>query len=212
MALTNQDGQPLQPAFNRARRIERDISEMLGLVKGVLGDGAVTTSEAELLRDWIESHPDARSTWPINRIHERLELIFEDGRVDEGERIELADLLQSIVGGQAGIIVGSDAASELPVDKPTPAMRWNGSIFVFTGKFAYGPRKACEGEVVRLGGRCSSTITKSTGYVIIGTFGSRDWIHTSFGRKIEKAVKYRDSGCDLSIVSEDQWAAALPPL
>jgi hypothetical protein len=49
-----------------------------------------------------------------------------------------------------------------------------------------------------------------TNYVVIGTFGSRDWVHTSFGRKIEKAVDYRTKGYPLAIITEDHWAAQLP--
>ncbi len=52
-------------------------------------------------------------------------------------------------------------------------------------------------------------MTQRTNYLIIGTFGSRDWVHTSFGRKIEKAVQYRIAGCRLAIVGEDHWAASL---
>jgi hypothetical protein len=44
---------------------------------------------------------------------------------------------------------------------------------------------------------------------VIGTFGSTDWVHTAFGRKIEKAVSYRDAGVLLRIVGEDHWASAL---
>jgi hypothetical protein len=42
-----------------------------------------------------------------------------------------------------------------------------------------------------------------------GTFGSRDWVHTSFGRKIQKAVDYRTSGSRLAIVGEDHWARCI---
>jgi len=45
---------------------------------------------------------------------------------------------------------------------------------------------------------------------VLGTFGSRDWVHTSFGRKIETAIRYRDKGAPIAIVSEDHWAASLP--
>jgi len=34
------------------------------------------------------------------------------------------------------------------------------------------------------------------------------WIHENFGRKIEKAMKYRDEGVALAIVSEEHWADA----
>lgn len=202
-------GQPYNLRFNRARRAERDLSELLGLAKGVLADGVVTEPEANLIRQWVQCHPDASEQWPVNALQARLCRIYQDGWVDESERQELAELLGALVGGQAGIIVGEDAATDLPVDLPPPRIIWSDSVFVFTGKFAFGPRAECERFVVRLGGVCESSITKRTNYLVIGTFGSRDWVHTSFGRKIEKAVEYRDSGLPLAIVNEDYWAAAL---
>ena len=54
-------------------------------------------------------------------------------------------------------------------------------------------------------------VTVRTRYLVIGRFGNRDWVHTSFGRKIEKAHKYRDSKRGpIAIVAEDHWATGLP--
>jgi len=207
---TDPHGQPFNVRFNSARRAERDLSEMLGLVKGVLADGEVTQAEAAILRDWVLQHRDATEQWPVNILKDRLERIFADGRVDTAEQRNLADLLESIVGGKAGIITGKDAATELPVDRPPPKLVWTDSVFVFTGKFAFGPRTACERAVIKLKGVCERSVTRDTNYLVIGTFGSRDWVHTSFGRKIEKAVDYRGSGTPLAIVAEDHWVTALP--
>jgi hypothetical protein len=41
--------------------------------------------------------------------------------------------------------------------------------------------------------------------LVIGVFASRDWANTNFGRKIERAVKLRDSGSGLAIISEEHW-------
>jgi NAD-dependent DNA ligase len=202
-------GQPFNLRFNRARRAERDLSEMLGLAKGVLADGVVTEAEAELLRNWALHHSDATEQWPVNILKERLDRIFADGCVTEPERQDLSALLAAIVGGTAGVIVGDDAATELPLDRPPPTLVWQGSVFVFTGKFAFGPRRECERHVIDLGASCDETVTRRTTYLVIGTFGSRDWVHTPFGRKIEKAVQYRASGIRLAIVGEEHWAAAL---
>ena len=208
--MLDPDGQPLNLAFNRARRTERDVCELLGLAKGLLGDGVVSDSEATLLRDWVRRHPDAHDYWPISALCQRLERAYSDGVVDEGERLDLAELLESIVGGQAGVIAGADAPTELPLDRPPPSITWHGSVFVLTGKFAFGPRKDCERQVHNLGGDCDPNLTQRTNYLIIGTFGSRDWVHTSFGRKIEKAVAYRKAGHRLAILAEDHWAGSLP--
>lgn len=202
-------GQPYNMHFNRGRRTERDLSELLGLAKGVLADGVVSAQEAELIRVWVENHGDAAARWPINALHDRLARIFQDGRVDEEERTELAELLTALVGGEAGIIGGADAATDLPIDTPPPVIAWPDSVFVFTGKFAFGPRTECERSAARLGGRCESHVTRRTNYLVIGTFGSRDWAQTSFGRKIEAAVRLRMEGHPLAIVSEDYWAGSL---
>ena len=205
-------GQPLNLRFNRARRAERDLCEMLGIVKGVLADGVVNEAEAALLKNWASQHPDATEQWPVNIIKERLDTIFADGRVSSAEQRDLADLLESVVGGKAGIIAGKDAATDLPVDRPPPKFVWPDSTFVFTGKFAFGPRTACERAVVKLKGTCERSVTKGTDYLIIGTFGSRDWAQTSFGRKIAKAVEYREAGTPLAIAAEEHWVSALPEL
>lgn len=202
-------GQPYNLRFNRARRAERDLSELLGLAKGVLADGVVNKSEVDYIRQWVETHPDAVEQWPVNVLHERLCRIYEDGRIEDAEREDLAELLSALVGGQAGIVVGEDAATDLPVDQPPPQLIWAGSVFVLTGQFAFGPRKECKRYIARLGGVCEPSVTKRTNYLVIGTFGSRDWVHTPFGRKIEKAVEYRNAGHSLAIVNEDHWAAAL---
>jgi hypothetical protein len=198
-------GQPFNIRFNRARRAERDLSEFLGLAKGLLGDGVITGEEASLVANWVVTHPAAAEQWPINHLVRRLTTIFSDGVVDDNERRELAEILASIVGGTAGVILGEDASTELPFDAPPPELRWEDSIVVFTGKFAFGTRADCQRRVVSRGATCAANITTETDYLVIGTFGSRDWVHTSFGRKIQKAVDYRTSGVPLAIVAEDYW-------
>jgi hypothetical protein len=49
MTTLDPHGQPLSGDLNRARRTERDLSEMLGLAKGMLADGIVNDEEARFL-------------------------------------------------------------------------------------------------------------------------------------------------------------------
>ena len=199
-------GQPYNVRFNRARRAERDLSEFLGLAKGLLADGSVSEAETALVRTWITTHRDAVEQWPLNLLAERIERIYADGRVDDSERAELAEILSALVGGSAGIVLGEDAATDLPIDAPPIDFRWRDSVVVFAGKFAFGTRAACQRAVAALGAICESDVTRRTDYLIIGTFGSRDWVHTSFGRKIQKAVEYRDAERRPLIVGEEHWA------
>lgn len=201
----DRDAQPLID-FNAARRLDRDVHEMLGLCRGVLADGVVTEGEAVFLRDWIAARPHVTENFAGRELARRLAQIFADGRVDDDEREDLAELLRQLGQDQ----YGETLATTLPFDEPAPELVFTGHTYVFTGKFAFGPRKVCERAVMDLGALVAPSITKRTDVVVIGTFCSRDWAHTSFGRKIEKAVEYRESGIPLAIVGEDHWAAALP--
>lgn len=203
-------GQPLGLGWNAHRRAERDISELLGVIKGMLADGEVSPSEADYLRAWIARHPDATTKWPVSAICHRIETIFRDGRADDEERADLKALLDGIVGGTVTMELKQQDGAAMPYDDPAPAIEWSEQVFVFTGQFAYGTRRCCEKEVISRGGHCAPSITKRVNYVVIGTFGSRDWVHTSFGRKIQRAVEYRDGGvAPVRIIGEDHWARSL---
>lgn len=203
-------GQPYNVFFNQARRTERDLSEMLGLAKGMLADGIVNQDEASYLHDWGARHPEALGQWPLNLIFSRLKQHFADGRIDDDERQELKELLAHLIGGTASILLGFDAATTLPLDAPPPLICWGpDEVYVFTGRFAYGTRKHCHLEVTQRGGSCEENVTRRTTFLVIGTFGSRDWQHSSFGQKIRRAVELRNAGFAVRIVGEDHWANSL---
>ncbi|MBI4520049.1 MAG: hypothetical protein HY701_04380 [Gemmatimonadetes bacterium] len=196
-------------AVNVHRRLDRDIHEMLGLARGVLFDGEVTEAEAIALGNWLAPRQEILNVWPADILAHRLQRIFADGRVDPNERKDLKQLLEQLVGGDCSILTHAPLATAPPLDDPPPPLSFSGQTYVFTGKFAYGPRSACEHEVVTRGGICKNSVTKRTNVLVIGTFGSTDWAHTAYGRKIERAVAYKRDGVPVAIVAEDHWAAVL---
>jgi hypothetical protein len=209
MSNTDPHGTPFNVTFNARNRTERDLAEMLGLAKGMLADGIVNDEEARYLNAWGANHPDALGQWPLSLIFTRLQQFFADGRVDEDERLELQEILASLVGGTASLTLGYEAGTTLPLDTPPPLICWQQEVYVFTGRFAYGPRRICEMEALTRGAAVADDVTQSTTFVVIGSFGSQDWAQSNYGRKIQKAVKLRDMGLPLRIVGEDHWATAV---
>ena len=130
-------GQPLNLRFNRARRTERDLCELLGLARGLLADGSISDAEAALLRDWVGRHPDAIEHWAVRTIHDRLAQHFKDGVIDEVERADLKRLLDQLVSGELSAVCDTDAATTLPLDQPPPTIEWVDMTYVFTGQFAF---------------------------------------------------------------------------
>lgn len=177
---------------NSWRRTDRSIHELIGIARGMLADGHVCADEVNSLVGWLDANKDATMVFPRSVLAERLSRICDDGRIDPDEICNLQTVLQQMAGGV--LHTGMLLASTLPLNDPPPPIVYDGRLFGLTGHFAFGPRRICEGAIVAHGGRCASAVTMQTHYLVVGTFSSRDWTQSVYGRKIEKAVKLRAAG------------------
>ncbi|MGB3425631.1 MAG: BRCT domain-containing protein [Castellaniella sp.] len=206
---TDAHGQPINQRYRGQAVQGRQIDELIGLVKGVLADGVVCQQEVEFLLRWLEANRNATSEWPASVLYPRLVAAMADGHLDEEEEAEIMALLLQTVGGTSVPDQDNgDAASNstsLPLSAPPPIIQVPDHTFCFTGKFASGTRAWCESVVLERGGAAQSNITKKLNFLVIGEIGSRDWLHSTHGLKIKKAVGYRDSGVPLHIISEQYW-------
>lgn len=136
--------------------------------------------------------------------------MLSDRALDPDEQGERLDVLLSITGGEIPLDeqVNSFSAS-LPLSLPPPEVVFDRRQFCLTGKFAFGSRKQCEAQIVQRRGLAQSKPTRETSFLVVGAMGSSDWIHSTYGRKIEAAVEMRDQGLPISIVAEEHWVRAL---
>ena len=190
------------------RRIDRGIDELLGMCKGIIADKVVNQDEADFLLNWIESNQELRSEWPVNIIYRRITDFMEDGKLDAKEQKELFNLLKCTAGDLTEFRE-ENCSTTLPLEASCPEIIVENSLFCFTGKFIFGTRSNCESEIKNLGGKTHKDPGQKTDYLVIGTLGSRDWMHSSFGRKIEKAVGLREAGHSVKILSEQMWIESL---
>ena len=105
------------------RRVEAGLAEMVGLVRGVIADGTVSSGEAARLTEWTRENPDVAVRYPANVLARRLERIFQDGRVDAEERARLAAMLEQLAANPAGLAGGFRLATDLPAHDPAPEHR-----------------------------------------------------------------------------------------
>lgn len=200
------DGRPRLVAFRSEAVAERQIDELIGLVKGVLADGAICQGEVEFLYGWMTENKGASNAWPASALYPRIAAALADGHMDADEEKEIMELLLATVGGNTAPLYGQHSnSSTLPLCRPAPAIEFAQKIFCFTGKFNSGSRDWCQAQVAHRKGSCASNITKKLNYLVIGEIGSRDWLHSTHGLKIQKAIDYRDSGVPLHIISEQHW-------
>ena len=203
----DEHGQLAAGAVRRCGREDRTVHEIIGIARGLIADGVVNQMEAEFLRQWLdENMHHAVDVWPVNVINRRIREVFADGVVDAEERAALLEVLSQCVGGAAVVKNAGSLSTTLPLDNPAPVVEFSSHTFCFTGEFAFGTRRSCMQQVEERGGLVIDTVSKKLDYLVIGLIGSRDWLHSTHGTKIRKAVEYRDKGRGLAIVGEDHWA------
>lgn len=200
----------LNRRYNGARLHDRQIDEMLGIIKGVLCDGMIMREEVEFLVRWIDSNRDIRDEWPASVIYPRLHAALADGTIDVDEEREIMELLHQASGYiNEPCADAQTKASTLPTTQPTPAIEWTGKTYCFTGKFYSGTRTWCEQQIHARGAQSTSRVTLNLDYLVIGEIGNSDWIHSSHGRKIEQALEYATAHGKPYIIQEKDWIEAL---
>jgi len=203
--MLDDHGQPLNRLYNRKQMNDRAIDELIGMSRGIIAADTVNQNEAKFLLSWMEANVAYCEDRIINQLYCRIHEMLIDGVLDEDERVELLGILREFT-GETTVATLVNMASTFPLCKPAPIVEFPTMAFCLTGKFAYGTRKDCEGVVTERGGKVFERVAADLDYLVIGTFSSAAWAHTSYGRKIELAVEYRDKRGRPANISEDHWA------
>lgn len=206
MALhTDNQGQLINRGVNSDTVADRKVDELIGICRGIIADGEINKAEAEFLLSWVTKNIDLAPKYPFDILYRRISEMLSDGIMDEDEQRDLLSVLNELTGGDVIDGESDSMSSTLPLCSPAPDVIIKDKSFVFTGVFTSGDRKSLERIVVDLGGIMHQNVTTDTDYLVIGDIGSQDWAHSSFGRKIEKAVANREKGRKISIVIESHW-------
>jgi len=191
--------------FNKKNTQDRQIDTLIGLSKGLVADDTVNQSEAEFLLTWLIQNQQNSENPIIENLLQKVAVMLEDGVLDSDESEELKKILQAI-SGESSEIGELAKTTSLPIDVPLPKIDFDGTSFLFTGTCAFGTRKDCQAAIDGLGGVNAKGVTKTLNYLVLGTYVTDSWAHETFGRKIEKAIEYRDNGLPLIIITEEHWA------
>ena len=190
--------------------IVKSLNSLMGIVSGLVSDGELNDKEILFLKTWCDENRHIASEYPANIIFRRIHEVLVDGVVTDEERKHLVNELTILCGNDF-----ANTGSALPehiegIFDDDPTVIFPENEFVFTGKFLYGTRTACEAAVVKRGATVKDYITQDTNYLVIGTRASPEWIAENFGRKIQKAADMAESGMyEISIIREVDWTMSL---
>ena len=204
----DEHGQPIYQSFNWKRRRDGGMDELIGICRGVLADGVLVIEEARFLLNWLRKNPPVCRTFAGERLCEVLESALADDQMSADEEDALVDVLLRFIGGTPQSRTDLSYSTRLPLDEPPPQVSVCGRYFCFTGKFIFGTRQQCESRIGVAGGQIHKYPRLDTAYLVVGEIGSRDWIHSNSGRKIERAIELRQRGATIGIISEGHWDSA----
>ena len=146
--------------YNRKRINDRDIDTFIGLSKGLTADGKINTAEANVLVSWLVQSKSRSDNPLIENLLEKVEIMLSDGVIDDEESAELVTTLNQFTGESSE--VGEVAkATTLPLCEPPPDFSLEGNSFLYTGTFAFGPRRLCKEATESRGGINAKSLTKS---------------------------------------------------
>jgi NAD-dependent DNA ligase len=201
------DDTRLHRLYARARLDDREVNELIGLAHGMVAHGSITKDDVDYLHKWLVAHAAATANPVVMALQDQIDRILANGDVNAEEAADIFCVLKRFAGGDFEL--GETLkATTLPLDAPPPVIEFCNSHFCFTGTFAFGTRKECEAAVEAIGAVCGP-LSHKTAYLVIGIYATDAWTHSSFGRKIEKAVTMRDKGLPIAIVGEQYWVAQL---
>ena len=189
---------------------ESDLHLLNGLCKGLLSDKKLDDKEVRYLDWWLTQNGTLKNNYPGKELYMLVKDILKDGVITAEESQTLHKALVDFTGCdlESGVVDG--LSTKLPLDTDAN-IHIEGKVFCLTGVFLAGKRSHVEDMLNSSNALISNTVTKKIDYLVVGTLSSRDWRFSSHGRKIEKAVSYRDNdGVGIKVISEEMLFDALP--
>ncbi len=145
--------------------------------------------EVEYLHAWVKANSQTLVLRPFYELVMRLDRVMADGVVDEEEAEGLKAFIGRLTGESTqGHLKGVRKTGASVLTSPAPDITFFCKRFCVTGKFMYGTRRQVTNAIVERGGMVLTNVTNLLDYLVIGDLASRDWMSTTHGRKIERAV------------------------
>lgn len=187
-----------------------EVNQFFGFCAGIACDNKITPGEVERLLAQIS--PTLLKNDRIASLRKAALLSIQDGQITPEESQDICEWISKLVGdsaadtgvatfGNVGIVDGA-------IDDPKRVV-FDGRMFVLTGKFEIGPRKAIATMISDRGGRWKDSVCGKTDYLAIAVTASKDWKHSHEGLKIIHAMDLRKKGGLPNLVVEHTLSQAL---
>jgi len=192
------------------RNLTKSMQTLLGICTGISADNHINDGEIHFLKTWLLENENVIDKWPGSVIAGRVLQVLHDGMITEEEREHLLRTLKETTGTHFND-TGSAKAEITGIPFDTIPVIFSQTVFCFTGEFIFGTRNQCKRVTEQMGAATTDSMSKKVNYLVIGTLGSPDWVHESFGHKIANAMQLKAKNHPIAIVTEKHWNNAFQP-
>lgn len=193
--------------------IKLSLSELKGILHGVLSDNLINISEISDLKFWLERNCYLVGYYPYDEIFTLLESILIDGFATEDEVNILKVYFSEFIDKNYSMQIDFDNIEALKDDFTiegicalSPNISFQNKNFSFSGPLCRATRSEVQEIIETLGGNFNKSVNSDTNYLVVGNNDCSCWAYSCYGRKVELALIERRKGSNISIISEiDFW-------
>lgn len=191
------------------KRKNKLVEQLLGILTGLTADGTLNDLEIQMLDTWLTENSGVSDVWPVSDVWGAVKYAKRGKTISEQDRSDLHATLKKLTNNSFSDS-GSTSTEVIGIPYYDGSdVTISGKKICLTGSFLFGSRAECEAASTLAGAKCTSKPSFKLDYLVIGTNVSPDWLHTSFGLKIQDAIGFQDAGSGLKILSERSWHEAL---
>lgn len=198
--------------FHEKRIDRRSVDELAGLAAGITADGHINQQEAEFLQDWIATNLVHLDDPVTNLLYRRLSDMLSDGVLDADESAELLEILR----GFGGLSASSRNQATMPLLHRTlfrstiqlPSLSGRAISTFSLASWSTAPESIAKRSSSTAAGN-SLRHQQKVHYLVVGEIGNEQWLHSTYGTKIKRAVELREEGHPIAIISEKHWQASM---
>ena len=171
-------------------------TEFLGFLQGISVDDHISDKERQSLSKLLINLPE---TIICNSLINKL----NDAILESDD--SLLKAIRRCCGQSFKETGSSEASSLIAVCDDIDSINLDGKRVCFSGAVPNISRNTLKHDAEEKGYIVLNGVTQDTNYLVIGPSSSKDWISTSYGRKIEKALSYKEKGHKINVLTYDTW-------
>lgn len=182
------------------------IQRLHGILDGISLDEKINEQEIIYLSDWLEENSFLTNQYPYDEVSFVFNRIVEDGEITEAELVGLLEFCNLFKQNRLAEDTSTKSIVEhlaVNIFEPVSNFEVYGKKLCITGASKVYKREQIKSILTTKGGRVVGAMSSSVDYLIVCEERNSCWAYSMYGRKVEEAIKLKQTGAKVNILHID---------